>query len=133
MVTIVLSLVACLFSLSGLSPFGGVNDDQTSENIKKCELKFPGDAFAGISENGLDFVKKLLVKNKAARMNVFESLDHPWLSGEETEGGAQIPSNKYDNIRAKIAQKYSAWPEPMPAGSAGWRRPRRSPPARRTG
>lgn len=101
--------------LSGLSPFGGVDDAETSENIKKCDPKFPSDGFTGISENGLDFIKKLLVKNKMSRMNVFEALDHPWLAEEDTTDGAQIPSGKYDAIRARIKDKYSAWPAPNPA------------------
>jgi serine/threonine protein kinase len=98
-----------------LSPFGGIDDDQTSENIKRCELKFPSDAFAGISEHGLDFIKKLLVKNKMARINVFEALEHPWLAEPDTGDAAQLASAKYDSIRAKIKSKYATWPEPNPA------------------
>ncbi len=100
--------------MSGLSPFGGVDDEQTAENIKKCELKFPSDIFSGISDNGKDFIQKLLIKNKAARMNVYEALEHPWLL-DETPSTYQIPSSKYENIRNKIKQKYSTWPEPNPA------------------
>ena len=100
--------------LSGLSPFGGVDDAETSENIKKCDPKFPSDVFGFISENGLDFIKKLLVKNKTARMNVHECLEHPWLLDESTEG-AHIAADKYARIRNKIKDKYSSWPEPRPA------------------
>ena len=100
--------------MSGLSPFGGVDDNETSENIKKCELKFPGDVFGSISENGIDFIKKLLVKNKTSRMNVHEAFEHPWLL-EDSQEGAQIPSAKYQRIRNKIEDKYAAWPKPNPA------------------
>lgn len=100
--------------MSGLSPFGGVDDDQTAENIKKCELRFPSEVFDGISENGKDFIKKLLVKNKVSRMNVYEALEHPWLL-EESTGDYHIQSSKYDNIRNKIKEKYSSWPLPNPA------------------
>ena len=102
--------------LSGLSPFGGVDDDQTAENIKKCDLKFPGDAFAGITENGIDFIRKLIVKNKMARLNVFEAFEHPWLAEPDISvESAQLTSAKYDAIRAKIKDKYSTWPVPNPA------------------
>jgi serine/threonine protein kinase len=101
--------------LSGLSPFSGSDDNETSENIKRCDLKFPSETFSGISDNGRDFIKKLIVKNKTSRMNVFEALDHPWLQEGENESGHTIPSSRYDNIRNKIKQKYSSWPEPNPA------------------
>ncbi len=77
-------------------------------------MKFPNEVFSGISDNGKDFIQKLLIKNKAARMNVYEALEHPWLL-DETPSTLQIPSSKYDNIRSKIKQKYSTWPEPNPA------------------
>lgn len=98
-----------------MSPFGGVDDEQTSENIKKCDLKFPSEAFKGISEEGQDFIKKLLIKNKTSRMNVYEALEHPWLADASKQSDSQIPSSKYDNIRSKIKQRYSEWPEPNPA------------------
>ncbi|CAF0846330.1 unnamed protein product [Brachionus calyciflorus] len=100
--------------LSGLSPFGGIDDEQTAENIKRCEIKFPSDAFGGISQNGIDFIQNLLVKNKAGRLNVYEALEHPWLN-DSAENDRQIPSSKYDQIRSRIKDKYSTWPEPNPA------------------
>lgn len=48
-------------------------------------------------------------------MNVYEALEHPWLSGSDDDGARHIPSSKYDNIRSKIKDKYSTWPEPNPA------------------
>ena len=56
--------VQFLFSLSGLSPFGGDNEDQTKDSIRKCDLHFPNDVFGGISDDGKDFIKKLLLKNR---------------------------------------------------------------------
>ncbi|RNA07318.1 Twitchin [Brachionus plicatilis] len=106
--------VGVLTYVIGLSPFGGADDEQTAENIKRCEIKFPSDAFGGISENGTDFIRKLLVKNKAGRLNVYEALEHPWLM-DDTLSDLQIPSSKYDSIRSKIKDKYSSWPEPNPA------------------
>lgn len=101
--------------LSGLSPFGGLGDDETAENIKRCDVRFPSDAFGGISEDGQDFIKKLLVKAKTSRMNVYEALDHPWLADMEAGSNAQIPSSRYDKIRARNDARYSEWPKPNPA------------------
>lgn len=100
--------------MSGLSPFGGANDDETSENIKRCDPRFPSDAFGGISEEGQDFIKKLLVKAKTSRMNVYEALEHPWLADLESGSQHQIPSSRYDKIKLKIEERYLEWPKPHP-------------------
>ena len=50
--------------LSGLSPFSGEDDDATKENIRKCSVRFSDEAFGGISDEGKDFIQKLLLKNK---------------------------------------------------------------------
>lgn len=34
------------------------------ENIRKGDVRFPAEAFGGISEEGKDFIKKLLLKNR---------------------------------------------------------------------
>ena len=105
-----------MYRLSGLSPFSGVDDEQTAENIKRCELVFPSDAFAGISDHGKDFIRKLLLKNKASRLNVYEALEHPWLLEDSTDSSdSHFAGANYDNIRAKIKSKYATWPEPAPA------------------
>ncbi len=52
------------FSLSGLSPFGGRDDNHTIENIRKCDIHFPNEIFGDISDEGKDFIKKLLLKNR---------------------------------------------------------------------
>lgn len=56
--------VFSVFSLSGFSPFGGEDDNDTRQNIRKCDLHFPNELFGGISDEGKDFIKKLLLKNR---------------------------------------------------------------------
>lgn len=51
-------------SLSGLSPFGGQDDNETMENIRKGDVRFPDEVFGDISDDGKDFIKKLLLKNR---------------------------------------------------------------------
>lgn len=50
------------FSLSGLSPFAGEDDLETLQNVKTGEWDFDADAFSNVSEEGKDFIKKLLIK-----------------------------------------------------------------------
>ena len=52
------------FRLSGLSPFAGENDIETLKNVKACDWDFDEEAFANVSEEGKDFIRRLLVKNK---------------------------------------------------------------------
>jgi len=49
--------------LSGLSPFAGEDDLETLRNVKSGEWDFDTDAFANVSEEGKDFIKKLLIKH----------------------------------------------------------------------
>ena len=49
-------------SLSGLSPFGGETDEETLRNVKSCDWAFDDEAFRNISQDGKDFIKKLLVR-----------------------------------------------------------------------
>lgn len=53
-----------LYRLSGLSPFAGDNDIETLKNVKACDWDFDEEAFRDVSEEGKDFIRRLLVKNK---------------------------------------------------------------------
>lgn len=52
------------FSLSGLSPFAGENDIETLKNVKACDWDFDEESFAIVSDEGKDFIRRLLMKNK---------------------------------------------------------------------
>lgn len=49
--------------LSGYSPFGGDTDQETFCNISRAEIDFPDDLFKGVSNEAIDFMKSLLLKN----------------------------------------------------------------------
>lgn len=48
--------------LTGCSPFGGDNKQETFYNITLCRLDFPDDLFEDISEEAKDLMTKLMVK-----------------------------------------------------------------------
>ncbi|VDO68159.1 unnamed protein product [Heligmosomoides polygyrus] len=100
--------------VSGLSPFAGENDEETLKNVKKCDWNMDDPVFNQISDNGKDFIRKLLVAEPGGRMTVHEALNHPWLSSGEVGAGDVIPSDRYHSIRDSIRRKYDAWPEPVP-------------------
>ncbi|PSN48991.1 hypothetical protein C0J52_03867 [Blattella germanica] len=95
--------------LSGLSPFAGDNDIETLKNVKACDWDFDEEAFANVSEEGKDFIRRLLVKNKEKRMTAHECLLHAWLTGDHSNRTDVISASRYTNIRDKIRAKYSDW------------------------
>ena len=50
--------------LSGISPFMGETDQETLKNVASGEWDFDEEAFADISDEGLDWIEKILIKDK---------------------------------------------------------------------
>jgi len=48
--------------LSGLCPFSGEDDVATLRNVSSCSWNFDPEAFENISNEGKDFITKLLVR-----------------------------------------------------------------------
>ncbi|XP_015183294.1 PREDICTED: twitchin isoform X5 [Polistes dominula] len=95
--------------LSGLSPFAGDNDIETLKNVKACDWDFDEEAFRDVSEEGKDFIRRLLVKNKEKRMTAHECLLHPWLTGDHSDRTNVISSSRYVSFRDKLRAKYDNW------------------------
>lgn len=95
--------------LSGLTPFAGENDIETLKNIKACQWHFDEDAFKNISDEGKDFVRRLLVKEKEKRMTAHECLEHPWLKQTDVQRTDSISNRKYQDIRDRTRAKYPMW------------------------
>lgn len=64
--------------LVGKPPFEHDEEEQTKKNITERPLEFP----EHVSENGRDFISKLLVKDPSKRMSLDEALQHVWLAEE---------------------------------------------------
>lgn len=65
--------------LTGCSPFGGDNKQETFLNITKCLLTFPEDLFEDVSEDAIDFIKSTLQIKPKERPTVENCLEHRWL------------------------------------------------------
>uniref|UniRef100_A0A8C6NPC9 Protein kinase domain-containing protein n=1 Tax=Nothobranchius furzeri TaxID=105023 RepID=A0A8C6NPC9_NOTFU len=65
--------------LSGLNPFVAESTTKMIENISTCEYVFDAEAFKDISLEAMDFIDRLLVKDRKLRMTAHEALEHPWL------------------------------------------------------
>ncbi|XP_076251839.1 death-associated protein kinase related-like isoform X1 [Rhynchophorus ferrugineus] len=66
--------------LSGFSPFGADNKQQTFLNISKCALSFEPEHFGDVSSAAIDFIKSALVVDPRERPSIHDLLDHPWIS-----------------------------------------------------
>merc|ERR1711962_1447295 len=85
------------------------NDIDTLKNVKACDWSFDEEAFRNVSEEGKDFIRKLLVKKKESRLTAHECLLHPWLTGDHSHKTLEIARNRFFAIREKIRQKYANW------------------------
>ncbi|XP_032872198.1 myosin light chain kinase family member 4 isoform X3 [Amblyraja radiata] len=66
--------------LSGLSPFLGDDDNETLNNILACKWDLDDAEFENISEDAKEFISKLLIKEKGARISAAQCLKQPWLT-----------------------------------------------------
>ncbi|KAF2904140.1 hypothetical protein ILUMI_02029 [Ignelater luminosus] len=66
--------------LTGYSPFGASDKQQTYLNISKCALSFDSELFEDISSSAIDFITSSLVVDPRKRPTVQQLLDHPWIS-----------------------------------------------------
>ncbi|XP_011291978.1 obscurin isoform X5 [Musca domestica] len=64
--------------LSGHNPFRGANDRETLQRIKEGHWDFSDSIWTHISDDGRDFIKRLLVYSPEERMDVKTALRHPW-------------------------------------------------------
>lgn len=97
--------------LSGLSPFAGENDIETLKNVKACDWDFDEEAFCNVSDEGKDFIRNLLIKNKEKRMTAHECLAHSWLTGDHAGRVQPIDSSRFRALRDRIRAKYPFWDE----------------------
>ncbi|XP_057294270.1 death-associated protein kinase related-like [Hydractinia symbiolongicarpus] len=71
--------------LSGISPFAGDDVMETYSNIGMVEYDFDCEEFDDISDDAIDFIEKLLIRQPKKRMSACEALEHSWL--KQLEGG----------------------------------------------
>ncbi|KAL3074035.1 hypothetical protein niasHT_035777 [Heterodera trifolii] len=106
--------VLAFILLSGLSPFGGENDDETLENVKKCDWNMDDEpTFEGISDEAKDFIRRLLILDPKERMSVHQALDHPWLQAQPRRTSAerrmskQIAPEQFRAVRDRVRRRYT--------------------------
>ncbi|XP_017479203.1 PREDICTED: serine/threonine-protein kinase 17A-like [Rhagoletis zephyria] len=69
--------------LSGHSPFGGNEKQETYSNITSGALEFPDSLFENVSEQAKDFIRRCLIRDPCERMTCDECLEHEWISNDD--------------------------------------------------
>lgn len=72
--------VVIFILLVGYMPFSGPDEKQIA-NIREGKFTLKPDKWSQVSEEALDFIKKLIVVNPVKRMSAEEALNHPWIIG----------------------------------------------------
>uniref|UniRef100_A0A7S3CR78 non-specific serine/threonine protein kinase n=1 Tax=Strombidium rassoulzadegani TaxID=1082188 RepID=A0A7S3CR78_9SPIT len=69
--------------LSRHLPFDSNDDKEIGRKTIYQEISFNHSVWDGVSAEAKDIVSKLLIKNKDQRLNIRETLDHPWFSNNQ--------------------------------------------------
>lgn len=72
--------VTCYLLLCGDTPFNGKNRQQLFRRISCDEPTFPDDKWGHVSDEAVEFVRKLLTKDPAKRLSAAQALQHRWLT-----------------------------------------------------
>ncbi|XP_022529662.2 myosin light chain kinase, smooth muscle isoform X1 [Astyanax mexicanus] len=95
--------VICYILLSGESPFQGNNDTETLALVTDASWEFVPE-FDDITEEAKDFIKKLLKKEKRARMSCEQALAHAWMASSASTRHVTKSLNK-DKIKRFLARQ----------------------------
>jgi len=76
--------VILYFVLSAKLPFNSKSKEELNDLICSGLFQFPARDWAGKSDSSKDLIKRLLNINALQRYSVKETLDHPWMRGEQT-------------------------------------------------
>ena len=71
--------------LSQRPPFGGRNDKEIMDNVKKGTYDLQSPPFNKLSESGIDLINKLLTIDVDKRISAEEALNHPWFKENKSK------------------------------------------------
>jgi len=90
--------------LCGFLPFDSNSDQQTFIEILRGEISFPNELFEDISEEAIDFIKRLLLRKPEDRMSAQDCLEHPWMNKFYVQRGSidTLPAVQRRSIDALV-------------------------------
>merc|ERR1712121_1034 len=93
--------------LSGISPFFYEDEAKVLQSVQYVKYQFDPQAFAQISSEAKDFIKKCLVRAPEIRMTAADALNHPWLSDSNQAKRKAVTMNVQDVMEETDARLYS--------------------------
>lgn len=90
--------------LCGFPPFYGDTVPQLFEQILNGRFDYPEEYWCNVSDTAVDFINKLLVVDKEKRMTAAQALQHPWLTGKQSEAKLEIGKNMQQLVGKHRAQ-----------------------------
>ena len=115
---ILLYALLCNLHPAGHTPYDGLGYEETLKRIKSGEIEFPVQFFAGVSQEAMKFLGKLLEKDAGIRANAEELLRDEWLNEYRTKADSPIlkgttdivfRSYREDCLFRQAALKYISW------------------------
>lgn len=82
--------------LCGQLPFPGDDYQEKGFSIRNRDVEFEYKYFYNVSEEAIDFVRKVLVKDPKKRMSVDEALNHKWF---KSDGGNLREIDRSESLR----------------------------------
>ncbi|XP_033863091.1 serine/threonine-protein kinase 17B-like [Acipenser ruthenus] len=98
--------------VTGESPFAGNDKQETYLNVSQVNVEYCKEAFAGVSELAVDFIRKLLVKSAEDRPSAADCLSHPWLWQGAWGSDSDPPLSQPPRERSA-----GKWGPPIPQGN----------------
>merc|ERR1712168_362228 len=93
--------------LSGISPFFYKDEAKVLQSVQYVKYQFDPQAFAQISSEAKDFIKKCLDRAPKKRMKAHDALAHPWLSDANQAKRKAVTLNVQDVMEETDARLYS--------------------------
>eukprot|EP00928_Gymnodinium_smaydae_P011173 TRINITY_DN14153_c0_g2_i1.p1 TRINITY_DN14153_c0_g2~~TRINITY_DN14153_c0_g2_i1.p1 ORF type:complete len:559 (+),score=105.00 TRINITY_DN14153_c0_g2_i1:215-1891(+) len=85
--------------LAGYPPFHG-SEKEMRANILQGKVDYSHTSrWKNVSRDAIDFVRRLLTTDPAERFDVYEALQHTWLSLTQTDGVVQLPKEALRSLR----------------------------------
>ncbi len=86
--------------LCGFPPFYDEDNEKLFSLIQDAQFDFPSPYWDTISENAKELIRKLLVKDPSKRLSANEILNHPWLTGTNSENQLKFQTHEYQKYKS---------------------------------
>ena len=100
--------------LAGKFPFYGDTDEKFMRRLKSG-VRFPEREWRSIAPAAKSLIRGLLDPNPATRLHAQQALQHPWITGSDSEGlvSSSRPALAADRRRKQAQTQFNAHTEPM--------------------